>query len=191
MKGGERLDHMMKRLKKKEEDALMELMNLYGNHLLRLALLLVKDHQLAEEVVQDVFVIAFKKIEQLSDEKKLKSWLITITTNECRQRMRKWSWKNIFLHQKDGGEDGIVDDKSIPLEEIFIISTRNQHLHEQIQQLSYKYREVIALYYFEEQSVKQIAMLINEKEATIKTRLSRGRGLLRILLEKDGDDIAQ
>lgn len=34
-------------------------------------------------------------------------------------------------------------------------------------------------------------MLINEKEATIKTRLSRGRGLLRILLEKDGDDIAQ
>ena len=66
---------LIARLKRKEEDALIEIMDMYGDYLLRMAFLLVKVHQRAEEAVQDTFITAFHKIEQLDQGKLLKSWL--------------------------------------------------------------------------------------------------------------------
>lgn len=182
---------IVQRLRDREEEALVEIMNLYGNHLLHIAILLVRDHQIAEEVVQDTFVIAFEKIAQLKEAKKLKSWLIMITTNESRRRMRKWSWKNIFLHHDSQSEMNIVDEVERTPEEAFQLTWQNRVLHEAIGELPYKYREVIALYYFEELSTKEITEMINENENTIKTRLSRGRKLLKELMQKGGEEIAK
>lgn len=190
MKGGEGLD-IVQRLKNKEEEALVEIMNLYGNSLLRMAVLLVKDRYVAEEVVQDVFVIAYKKIDQLNESRKLKSWLIMITMNECRSRMRRWSWKNIFLHKEQEEENHIAANIEIQPEESLLITWRNTQIHEAIGQLPYKYREVITLYYFQELSIKEITEMIFEKESTVKTRLSRGRGLLKKLIQEGGEDIAK
>lgn len=80
--------NLVDRLRKKEEEALVEVMNQYGNYLLRMAYLLVKDHQRAEEAVQDAFITAFKKINQLEKDALIKSWLTTITINHCRQQLR-------------------------------------------------------------------------------------------------------
>lgn len=182
---------IVKRLRNREEKALLELMNLHGSHLLHIAILLVKDHQIAEEVVQDTFVIVFEKINQLLEAKKLKGWLIMITLNECRSRMRKWSWKNIFLHYDSQFETDIVDDIELSPEETLLNTWRDSQLHEAIGELAYKYREVITLYYFEELSIKEITEMISENENTIKTRLSRGRRLLKELIEKGGEEIAK
>lgn len=182
---------IVKRLRNREEKAYLKIMNLHGNHLLHIAILLVKDHYIAEEVVQDTFVTAFKKIDQLDEAKKLKSWLITITINECRSRMRKWSWKNILLHHDSQSETNIVDENGQGPEEALLITWQNAQLHEAIGELPYKYREVITLYYFEELSIKEIIEMINEKENTIKTRLSRGRRLLKKSIQKGGEEIAK
>lgn len=192
VRGGEGLGlDVVERLRNREEGALIEVMNEYGNQLLRLAVLLVKDHLVAEEVVQDVFVTAFQKIEQLKDGNKLKSWLVMITMNECRKRMRKWSWKNITLHKDPDIEKNLIDLNDKQPEDSFILSWRDAQLHKQIQNLPYKYREVITLFYFQELSIKEIVELINEKENTVKTRLSRGRDLLKNHIERGGDNIAK
>lgn len=183
--------NIVERLKKKEEKALRELMEQHGDTLLRMAYLLVKDLQVAEEVVQDVFVTAYQKINQLNEQQKLKSWLITITMNECRRRMRKWSWKHIFLH-KEGDEDAsLPEENKFQPEEMFIHAWEHTQIHEAIQQLPYKYREVVTLFYFQEFSIKEIAKMLDEKENTIKTRLGRGRAALKQLLEEGGDLIAK
>ncbi|WP_342346087.1 RNA polymerase sigma factor [Paenibacillus mangrovi] len=75
-------------LKQKDEEALRQLMRLYGNDLLRTAYLLLRDRHEAEEAVQDSFVLAFERIRQLKDDMKLKSWLIRIVVNRCRMRQR-------------------------------------------------------------------------------------------------------
>lgn len=181
--------NLVSRLKNNEEEALIELMNLYGDSLLRTAILLVKDPQLAQEIVQDTFVIAFQKIDQLHEESKLKSWLLSIATNGCRVRMRKWSWKNIFLHQDEDLENQIVDEFQV--EQSFIVMWRDTQLHEAIMILPYKYREVITLFYFQEIAIKEIAELIKEKENTVKTRLARGRALLKTELKKGGVENAK
>lgn len=175
-------------LKRKEETALVELMNLYGDYLMRMAILLLKDHQAAEEAVQDTFLIAFEKVSQLEKEAVLKSWLTTITMNRCRQQMRTWSWKNVFTNI-DVMERFNENDTSASPETDLLEVEWNQYITTAIQQLDYKYREVIILFYFNELKIVEIAVMINGNENTVKSRLRRGKQQLkRILGEKEEED---
>ncbi|ADU31061.1 sigma-70 family RNA polymerase sigma factor [Evansella cellulosilytica] len=171
------------RLRNKDEEALRELMDSYGNELIRTAILLVKDEFLAQEIVQDTFITAFKKIHTLEKKEKLKSWLFIITLNGCKARMRSWSWKNIFLSKRGEEFTNIEDSKKIP-EQLLIQSLNDGSLHKAIQSLSYPYREAITLFYFQELSIKEISFYIKEKENTVKTRLARARGQLKEVLTK-------
>lgn len=156
-------------------------MNEYGDYLIRTAYLLLKDHQTAEEAVQDTFITAFDKIEQLDEADKLKSWLTTIVLNRCRSQMRKWSWKNIFLNFDT--VERIKEDEGAPSpEEELMDLVWNQNLSHAIQKLDYKYREVITLFYFNELKIPEIASYTNSKGNTVKSRLKRGRLLLKELL---------
>lgn len=175
--------HLVDRLKNKEESALQELMSLYGDYLLRTAFLLLKDRYTCEEIVQDTFITAFEKIHQLDEPEKLKSWLTSITVNRCKMMMRKWSWKNILLNF-DFAERIRGDEHVESPEAQLLVDFDNKSLSESIQELDYKYREVLTLYYFNEMKISEIAVLLYIAESTVKTRLKRGRSHLREIIEK-------
>ncbi|MBM7662898.1 RNA polymerase sigma-70 factor (ECF subfamily) [Bacillus mesophilus] len=178
--------NLVQRLQQKEEKALVQLMELHGDYLLRTAFLLVKDRQVAEEIVQDSFIVAFDKIDQLQHEERLRNWLTMISLNLCRSRMRKWSWKHILVGFEDKFEN-LEDDEIVNgPEDMLMTLSQNTELYIAIQQLDYKYREVITLHYFNELKVNEISDQLNEKDSTIKTRLSRGRKLLKEILLKGG-----
>src|SRR5690606_37971969 len=142
-------------------------MEQYGQYLLQTAYLLVKDRQVAEETVQDTFMIAYEKANQLVDKAKLKSWLTTIVLNQCRARMRRWSWKNILLWQTDEEPELSTKEEDNP-EDILLLEERSQSVVQAVQELEYKYRETIVLYYFNELTIAEISLHINENENTIK-----------------------
>ena len=176
---------IVEKLRKQDETALVEVMNQYGDYLLRMAYLLVKDHQRAEEAVQDTFITAFKKIHQLKEGNLLKSWLTTITINHCRQQMRSWGYRHIVPNLEV--VERITRDETMASPEDDILEVEwNQHLSSAIHQLDYKYREVITLFYFNEMKVAEISALTNVKENTIKSRLKRGKEMLKGILEKEG-----
>ncbi|MCF3943205.1 RNA polymerase sigma factor [Oceanobacillus alkalisoli] len=178
--------NLVDRLKRKEEAALLELMNQYGDYLLRMAYLLINDYQRAEEAVQDAFISAFEKINQLEKEEYLKSWLTTITINRCRQQMRKWSFKHIFPDIKTVEYIKQADMADSPETDILAIE-QNKNLTAAIHSLDYKYREVITLFYFNELKLAEITALTNIKENTIKSRLKRAKKLLRNYLLEEED----
>ncbi|UCZ54416.1 sigma-70 family RNA polymerase sigma factor [Bacillus shivajii] len=178
---------LVERLKNKEEQALQQLMEQYGNILLRTAVLLMRDRQIAEEAVQDTYVVAFQNIDQLESDEKLKSWLMKITVNQCRTRMRRWSWKHIFLKKEADSWENVIDERDGEPESLLMTNYENQLLHQHIQSLPYKYREVITLYYFQELSIKEIAILLDGNENSVKTKLRRGRTLLKGSLEEGGE----
>ncbi|MFS0749861.1 RNA polymerase sigma factor [Oceanobacillus sp. 1P07AA] len=184
--------HLITRLKQREEDALTEVMNTYGNYLLRTAFLLVKDHQMAEEAVQDTFITAFEKIHQLEDAAKLNSWLTTIIINRCRSHMRKSSWKNLLPTIDFDLFQVFKEDTSAGNPEDFLLQWEgNQQLSAAIQQLDYKYREIITLYYYNEMKINEIALHTNANENTVKSKLKRARLLLKdILLKGEESDEA-
>lgn len=158
----------------------------YGDVLLRTACLLLKDRQSAEEAVQDTFVQAYAKMNQLQDPARLKAWLIRIVVNRCRMRQRTWSWRNIF---PSGGADLQVSDEAgftAGAEELFMVEWHNDRLAEALSNLDYLYRECLTLYYYHEMSIREISEQLSTSENTIKSRLARGRTLLKKLLVKEG-----
>jgi RNA polymerase sigma factor (sigma-70 family) len=178
---------LVQRLKEKQETALSELMQLHGNYLLRTAVLLLKDQQRAEEAVQDTFITAYEKISQLADDDKVKSWMTAILINRCRLQMRKRSWKHAFL-SFDLVERFQGDDIFQGPEQSLLMLAENQHLSQAIQELDYKYREAIILFYFNELKISEISGQLNLNENTVKARLSRGRSLLKQILLRGGDE---
>ncbi|ASA19435.1 sigma-70 family RNA polymerase sigma factor [Paenibacillus donghaensis] len=177
--------NIITRIQSGDETALRLLMDEYGNLLLRTACLLLKDRQTAEEAVQDTFIQAYAKIGQLHDPAKLKPWLLRIVLNRCRMRQRTWSWRHIF----PGGDALLRADEesasSAGAEERVIAQWNNLRLTEAVQSLKYLYRECVTLYYFHELSVQEISAQLEIPENTIKSRLARGRALLKKELEKE------
>ncbi|MFV8826498.1 RNA polymerase sigma factor [Alkalihalobacterium sp. APHAB7] len=177
------MDELVRRLKNKEEEGLRELMRLYGDYFFRVALLLLKDRYEAEEVVQDLFVTAYEKVDTLLDANKLKSWMTSITINLCRRRLRKWSFRHIFLRKRDEEDIDAIDFTSA--EDIVIQVEGDEELVGHLQTLDYQYREVLTLYYYSSYSVSEISELLDMKENTVKSNLFRGRKLLKERLERE------
>ncbi|GGD51486.1 sigma-70 family RNA polymerase sigma factor [Paenibacillus nasutitermitis] len=167
----------------RDEAALQEIMQQYGDYLLRTAYLILNDRQTAEEVVQDTFIQAFNKIGQLREADKMKAWLLRITVNRCRMKQRLWNWRR-FLPL--GQTEQLHGDETAPgPEELLLLEWRNEQLSKAVHRLSYKYREVVTLYYYNEMSVKDISLQLQTNENTIKARLARGRIQLNQILGKE------
>ncbi|MBP1975108.1 sigma-70 family RNA polymerase sigma factor [Cohnella thailandensis] len=171
-------------MRNKDEAALRALMERYGNELMRTAYLLVKDKHAAEEAVMDTFIQAYRKIDQLQDPDRLHGWLLRITVNRCRMKMRTWSWTRIL--PLPHVEKMIAEEEPGP-EELLIDAWRNEKLSEALLKLDYKYREAIALFYYNGLTVAEIAEQTGSNENTVKARLARGRAKLKLMLEEQED----
>jgi RNA polymerase sigma-70 factor (ECF subfamily) len=82
-------------------------------------------------------------------------------------------------------EDTMESDEGV--EEIVLDKIDNKILHKELEGLPHIYKEVLILFYFEDQSIKEISEILEEKEGTIKSRLSRGRIILRDAILKGGE----
>ena len=138
------------------------------------------DRQLANDLCSETFLKAFLNITRYRWQGTgLSSWLYRIANNEVNQHFRKNSIRGrIFLLFKLH-EQTLYDHFrwQSPIEEKEELDTtyeRYQHILVCIKQLSLKYQEVLALRYFENKSIKEIADILGKNEGTIKSLLSRG-----------------
>ncbi len=79
---------LIEKLKASDTDALRQLMDIYGNDILRFVVLLVKDQHLAEDISQETFIRAYQKIHQFKGNGTLKGWLLQFALNRAREKMR-------------------------------------------------------------------------------------------------------
>lgn len=183
----------IERLKGGDGSALKWLMEQYGNDLIRTAVLLLKDRHLAEDVSQEVFITAFQKIKQFRGEGSLRGWLLQMTINRCRSKIRLASWKRLFFREITD-EEAAANMQSI---NSFTISSKTSEpgtgqwvdamsLRQTVESIPLKYREVIVLYYYQDLTINKISHVLQEPEGTIKSKLLRGRKLLRNQLEEGG-----
>lgn len=168
---------LIKNLKRGREEAYKQLIEECGNRLLRTCCLILKDREEAEDVVQETFIKVFKKIDTFKEKSGLYTWIYAIALNLSRDRMRM---KQDMLELKDEwiGNDDVESQVEINID--------RELLRKEIFEMNSLYREVLVLFYFEDLSIKEISNLLNEKEGTIKSKLSRGRNLLKESLLKGG-----
>lgn len=149
----------------KDFDAIMEE---HTRYLVRIAYLYVKNWATAEDIVQEVFVTYFQKSDQFRNESSLKTYLTTMAANRAKDYLRSWKHKkDVFFDtvfaQSKGAEETILEKEQLAL------------LEQKLFQLPLKYREPLILYYYDEQSIADIANYLQLNENTVKTRLRRAK----------------
>ena len=145
----------------------------YTEYLLKLSYLYVKDRPLAEDIVQEVFIKLYEKYGDEVPLQQPKSYLVQMTVNRCRDYFRSWHYRKIQV-----SELFQLEQTSEPLKELGLM--------DEVWKLPLKYREVVILYYYDDQSTTEIAQLLNLPVSTVKTRLQRGRHALKGLIEEGG-----
>jgi len=168
---------LIKGLKKGKEDAYRQVVCDYGNKLLGTCFLMLGNREEAEDVVQETFIRVFEKIGDFKENSGLYTWIYTIALNLSRDRLRKRADLLVLQDEWPGDDD---------VESYVEGSIDREILKNELFKLHPMYMEVMVLFYFEELSIREISILLNEKEGTIKSRLSRGRNILKDNLLKGG-----
>jgi len=149
------------------------------------AISVVKNPADAEEVAQEAVLKAFSHISAFRAESKFSTWLVQITYNEARMKLRKVRphlYESIDDQQRD--EEGefwprdYADWRPIP-SELLEENEIRQAVQDAINSLSPGYREVLILRDVQRLSIKETTTILGISEASVKTRLHRARLLLR------------
>ncbi len=140
----------------------------YSRLLLRIAFIRLKSAADAEDAVQEVFLRLITKCPRFRDDEHEKAWLIRVTINLSNDILKSSARKNVPLDE----EISSGDDESAKL----LWAVRS---------LPAKYGTVIHLHYYEGYSIREIARILALPAATVGTRLSRARALLKPILEKE------
>lgn len=148
--------------------------DLYGDMVYRIAMTYTKNGADAQDVFQDTFLRLVKYRETIESEEHLKAWLVRVAVN-CAKSFVTSNWNKTT----EGMEENPASEPVFETEE-------QSFLYEMILQLPEKTKLSMLLYYYEGYSVKEIAVIIEEKENTVKSYLNRGRKKLKQELEKEG-----
>jgi len=148
---------------------------LHGD-LFRYGYWLCHDKHIAEDLVQETFLRAWRALDSLKDEKAAKSWLITILR---RENARRFERKRFDMSEYD--EMSVVDTQAMGNEQ----NLENQLLRDKIAQLPAEYREPLVLQVLGGYSGDEIAQELNLNKNTVMTRLFRARNQLKEALEDE------
>lgn len=144
--------------------------------LYRYAYWLCHDKHIAEDLVQETFLRAWRALDSLKDEKAAKSWLITILR---RENARRFERKRFEMSEYE--EATITDHISTSTEQ----QLENHWLREKIAQLPAEYSEPLVLQVVGGFSGEEIATMLDLNKNTVMTRLFRARNQLKDALERE------
>ena len=154
------------------------LVNALHADIYRYAYWLVHDKHVAEDLVQETFLRAWRALDSLKDQKAAKSWLITILR---RENARRFERKQLDMTEYE--ESSILDTVSSSTEQ----QLEDHWLREKISRLEPEYREPLVLQVVGGFSGEEIAKLLNLNKNTVMTRLFRARNQLKDAVEKEND----
>lgn len=152
------------------------LVRTYSADLFRYAVWLSRDRTLADDLVQETFLRAWRAIDSLRDQKAAKGWLITILR---REHARIYERKTPYFSDMDGME---LEDQREPGPDD---DMDNTNLRRAIMQLDQKYREPLFLQVVGGYSCQEIADMLDVSRSAVMTQLFRGRQKLQKAFKND------
>jgi RNA polymerase sigma-70 factor (ECF subfamily) len=182
-----RTDHdLLEATKNGDEQAFAELVGRYQNQITNYLYRLLNDYEEAVDLAQETFVRVYFAASRYHTEFAFSTYLYRIATNlgisELRKRKRRKLLSLTGLFQGDEGdkekEFDIPDDEVLP-EAALLDKERGAVITRAIASLPEKYRLPLVLREVEEKSYDEVAQILDLTQGTLKSRLSRGRGLLR------------
>ena len=161
-----------------------ELIRPYERSVYIMALSYMKNEADAEDVAQETFIRGFRHLASFRAEAKFSTWLISITLNEARSRLRRQSVVRMeSIDEPPDKEKGISpallrDWREIPSETVEREEIR-QLIQQAVENLPDIYREVFLLRDVEELNINETAEALNISIPSVKVRLHRARMMLQ------------
>jgi RNA polymerase sigma-70 factor (ECF subfamily) len=133
-----------------------------------------------DDITQEVFIRVYRFLDQFS-KAKFTTWLYKITLNVTRDMARKKTQneRKLFKIQMEREDDYPEIEASI------LQNEEDRLLHISIQRLEEKYRIPIILFYFHDKRYEEIAEILSISLSSVKTRLLRGKTMLKKLMEEE------
>lgn len=172
------MKRLVKRAQGGDADAFVQLMEENRQSMYKTAICYVKNPEDAADIIQDTILTAFEKIGDLREASYFKTWLMRILINKCNDFLDERSWEMAFEEVPEG-ESGDGNDRNPVLEHMIY--------EELLQSVEEKYRDILVLYYVEGFPTKEIADILGMKDATVRTRLRRGREKLVRAYERQAE----
>jgi RNA polymerase sigma-70 factor, ECF subfamily len=182
-------DTLLTRLQRGDEQALSDLADTYGARIYQLAFRYLRNKEDAEEVAQDVLFKIHRKVREFRGDAALSSWIFRITFNAAMSRLRSGTYQRAQEEQRltTASERDEADTKlkqepadwsELADEHLFKTQLR-QRLHRAILALPAIYRAPVMLRDIQGLSTEEASAVLQVKDQTLKSRLHRGRLILR------------
>lgn len=152
-----------------------EVFDRYGDRIFRAAFSVCRNRADADDVVQDTLIRYNSLRKDFESEAHLKAWLLRVAINRAKDVVTSF-WRRNRVPWEDAMND-------LPFEE-----PADSRLFEAVMRLPEKYRVVIHLFYEEDYAVEEVARILRRPTGTVKSQLSRGRMLLKTMLEEEWND---
>lgn len=174
---------LIQRCLAEDETAYVTLYHTYAAMIYHLTYSLLQHREDAEEVMQDSFEYAFRKLHRYDPDKaSFKTWLYQIAISRSRnKRRRKWL-PTFSLSQLLGQGQQLPDQRTPPPDKVAMLSDRQQAVWEALGELSPKLRETTVLRYYEGLSYREIGGILDIPPKTAESRMRLARKALRELL---------
>ena len=154
-----------------------ELLDMYGNNILRLAYSYLHNLADAEDVLQETLIRYLTARPELEGPNHEKAWLLKVAANLAKNRLREAK-----LHGSEELNEELVAEELVAEEEEDL-----SYVWEAVGRLSETQREVVHLYYAEGYTAQEVARIVGRPDATVRSDLHRARQTLRELLGEGYD----
>lgn len=162
--------------RKKDDSSQRLLYEMFYKRVYNTAYFVTKDPHLADDVVQETFIKAFRNMERITDSEKVGAWLSVIATRTAIDLLK--SQKGHIVTLVDPGVLELEIDKNRSHNEVDLL-TMKESVRELIDQLSPEYRAVIILKYLYDMKAEEVATKLDVSIGTVKSRLFRAKSKMR------------
>ena len=157
------------------QDYVGELVDKYGNMVLRISYTYLQNQADAEDAVQDVFLRIMDKKPEFNDEEHEKYWIARVTANICKNKLKMF-WNKNKCSIDDVGEIASYDTYNT-----------GSNVLQAVMSLPEKYRVAVYMFYYEGYSTLEISKMLGKTDTTVRSLLHRARGKLKDLLKEEYD----
>src|SRR3954471_3974462 len=164
-----------------------EFADLYSEHsraIFYLALRFLSDPQKAEDATHDVFLKAFRKMDQFCGEASWRAWLYRIAINHCRNLQQTWNERHMFSNADDAIWENAVGPTDSPFH---ILETKElgERIQKTLDALPDEYRLLLLLIADQELSYEEVGALTEQSADAVRGKLHRARKAFAAIFKKN------
>ncbi len=165
-------------VREKDKELYSEIIRRYQTKLSHYLRKFIKSDDELEDVLQEVFIKAYRNLFNFDENKKFSPWIYRIAHNEALNNIKKYRKESVSL---DDQEIDVIDD-DIDVKDKIDRSILKKKIEAALSKLKDKYREPVILYFFEQKTYEEIGDILHLPRNTVGTLVLRGKKILKKFL---------